>query len=153
MLVHLVKLLGNEDTHLVELLGDEDTQLHPSLLDEPVHPDTSEYKTSILLKYNPIFLRGSVSVFKFRSCDVCMEMRGWDVNINFFEEAMNFTAGPLQWGAPLNFNRLAYFHSLSQALHWGSIIIILILGSSSSPISPFILSRYLNIQTKRCIFS
>ena len=30
--------------HLVELLGNEDTQLHPSLLDEPVHPDTSKYK-------------------------------------------------------------------------------------------------------------
>ena len=150
MLVHLVKLLGNEDTHLVELLGDEDTQLHPSLLHEPVHPDTSKYKHPSL---SNIIIFFSDSVFKFRSGDVCMEMRGWDVNINFFEEAMNFTAGPLQRGAPLNFNRLAYFHSFSQALHWGSIIIILILGSSSPPISPFILSRYLNIQTKRCIFS
>ena len=66
------------------------------------------------------------------------------MNINFFEEAMNFTAGPLQWGALLNFNRLAYFHSLSQALQCNGA-----LSSSSSSLDhhhhPYHPSYYLDI--------
>ena len=134
--------------HLVELLGYEDTQLHPSLLHEPVHPDTSKYKHPSSSKFESnviIFL--SEGQFQFSNSGLVMFAWKWGDGMWILISSKKPWISQLGLcsGALLNFNRLAYFHSLSQALHWGSIIVILIVGSSSSPLSPFLSSRYLYI--------